>query len=60
MDLNISSYYKWLYSTKEVLPSSNFVVSQDKNGNKYYTLDLPIEMKNMYNTREKMQFMLFK
>ena len=60
MDLNISQYYKWLYSTKDVLPSSNFVVSQDNNGDKYYTLDLPLEMKNMYNTREKMQYMLFK
>ena len=60
MDINISQFYKWLYSTKEVLPSSNFVVSQDKNGEKYYTLDLPINMKNMYNTRKKMQYMLFK
>ena len=60
MDLNISQYYKWLYSTKEVLPSSNFVVSQNKNGEKYFTLALPIEMKNMYNTRKQMQYMLFK
>ena len=60
MDLNLSSFYKWLYSTKDVLPSSNFVVSQNEKGEKYYTLDLPIEMKNMYNTREKMQYMLFK
>ena len=60
MDLNISQYYKWLYSTKDVLPSSNFVVSQDNNGDKYFTLDLPLDMKNMYNTREKMQYMLFK
>lgn len=60
MDLNISQYYKWLYSTKDVLPSSNFVVSQDNNGEKYFTLNLPFEMKNMYNTRKKMQYMLFK
>ena len=59
-DLNLSQYYKWLYSTKDVLPSSNFVVSQDKNGEIYYTLALPNEMKNMYNTRKKMQYMLFK
>lgn len=60
MDIDISSYYKWLYSTKDVLPSSNFVVSQNNNGEKYYTLDLPLEMKNMYNTRKNMQYMLFK
>jgi len=60
MDLNLSQYYRWLYSTKEVLPSSNFVVSQDKSGNKFYTLALPTDMKNMYETRKKMQYMLFK
>ena len=60
MDLNISQYYKWLYSTKEVLPSSNFVVSQDKKGDIYYTLALPNDMKEMYNTRKQMQYMLFK
>ncbi len=60
MDINISKYYQWLYSTKEVLPSSNFVVSQNKKGDIYYTLALPNEMKEMYNTRKQMQYMLFK
>lgn len=60
MDLNISQFYKWLYSTKDVLPSSNFVVSQDSTGKKYYTLDLPQDMKKMYELRKKMQYMLFK
>ena len=60
MDINVSQYYKWLYSTKEVLPSSNFVVSQDKNGNHFYTLALPTDMKEMYELRKKMQYMLFK
>ena len=60
MDLNISQYYKWLYSTKDVLPSSNFVVAQDNNGNKYYTIGLENNMKEMYDIRKKMQYMLFK
>lgn len=60
MDLELSPFYKWLYSTKEVLPSSNFVVSQDKNGEKYYTLGLPKELKEMYDIRKQMQYMLFK
>lgn len=60
MDLNISQFYKWLYNTKDVLPSSNFVVSQDNTGKKYYTLDLPDDMKKMYDLRKKMQYMLFK
>ena len=60
MDINISQYYKWLYSTKDVLPSSNFVVSQDNAGNKFYSLALPTDMKNMNELRKKMQYMLFK
>lgn len=60
MDVKLSPYYRWLYETKDVLPSSNYVVSQDKNGKIYYTLDLNEEMKEMYNLRKEMQFMLFK
>ncbi len=60
MDLELSPFYKWLYSTKEVLPSSNNVVSQDKNGRIYYTLALNGKMKEMYELREKIQYMLFK
>ena len=60
MDLELSPFYKWLYSTKEVLPSSNFVVSQDNDGKLYFTLDLKDKMKEMYELREKVQYMLFK
>lgn len=60
MDIKLSSYYRWLYETKDVLPSSNYVVSQDKNGKIYYTLDLNDEMQEMYKLRKDMQFMLFK
>ena len=60
MDIELSPFYKWLYTTKDVLPSSNFVVAQDNNGKKYFTLELEDEMKNMYELREKVQYMLFK
>lgn len=60
MDIELSPYYRWLYETKDVLPSSNYVVSQDKNGKIYYTLDLNDEMQEMYKLRKDMQFMLFK
>ena len=60
MNVNLSPFYNWLYSTKDVLPSSNYVVSQDKSGKIYYTLGLENEMKEMYELRKKMQYYLFK
>lgn len=60
MDIELSPFYKWLYTTKDVLPSSNFVVSQDSKGDKYFTLKLEGDMKKMYELREKVQYMLFK
>ena len=60
MDLELSAYYKWLYTTIEDLPSSNYVVSIDNNGNLYYTLGLEEKMNDTYKLREKVQYMLFK
>ena len=60
MDLDVSSYYRWLYSTKDVLPSSNYVVSQDNDGKIYYTLNLDGKMKELFDLRNKIQYMLFK
>ena len=60
MDLELSPFYKWLYSTKEILPSSNYVVSQDSEGKLYYTLGLTNKMKEIFELREKMKYMLFK
>lgn len=60
MDLELSPFYKWLYTTIEDLPSSNYVVSIDNNGNLYYTLGLEEKMKNTYELREKVQYMLFR
>ncbi len=58
--MELSPFYRWLYQTRDVLPSSNYVVSQDKDGKKYYTLGLKDEMKEMYDLRKKVQYMLFK
>ena len=60
MDIELSPFYKWLYTTIDTLPSSNFVVAQDGEGKKYFTLDLKGEMKEMYELRKKVQYMLFK
>lgn len=60
MNLELSPYYKWLYTTIDTLPSSNYVISVDKNGNLYYTLGLDSEMKSTYELRKKVQYMLFR
>ncbi len=60
MDIELSPFYRWLYTTREVLPSSNNVVSQDKDGKIYFTLALEDKMKEMYDLRDKVQYMLFK
>ena len=60
MDLELSPFYRWLYKTKDILPSSNFVVAQDNNGKIYYTLGLEGKMKEIYELRKKVQYMLFK
>jgi len=60
MDIELSPYYSWLYSTKDVYGSSNYVISVDKTGKSYFTKGLKGEMKDMYELREKMQYMLFR
>ena len=60
MDIELSPFYRWLYNTIDILPSSNYVVSQDKDGKIYYTLGLEGKMKEIYELREKMQYLLFK
>lgn len=60
IDMDLSSYYKFLYSTIDILPSSNYVISMDKYGNLYPTKGLSGSMKNVYSLREQMQYKLFK
>lgn len=56
MGLNLSEYYKWLYDNKDKLPSSNFYVSSDVNGELYWTDGLKGTQKDFYDLREKMQY----
>ena len=56
MGLELSSYYKWLYETRINLPSSNYLVSQDVNGNLYWTENLTKKQQEFYDLREKMQY----
>ena len=44
MDIEISSYYKWLYTTSEVLPAYNRYVAIDKANNLYKFNELNLEM----------------
>ena len=56
MGLELSSYYKWLYSIKDNMPCSNFLVSTDTEGNLYWTENLPSKMQKWFDLREKMQY----
>ena len=57
MDIELSTYYKWLYSTMKDLPASNSEISLDINGQKYKTDELP---KNMYKTNKLREYMQYK
>ena len=56
MGLDLNSYYKWLYDTKNDYPSSNYLISQMKNGDIEWTKSLNPEAKSVYNLRELMQY----
>ncbi len=56
MDIQLSDYYKWLYTTKDVLPNSNYLVTTDLEGKLYYTNNLNGEMKRIYDLKERMQY----
>ena len=60
MNIEISPYYKWLYTTIDTLPSSNYVVSISNDGQLHYTLGLEGKMKDTYEMRKKVQYMMFK
>lgn len=60
MDIKNTDYYRWLDSTKNILPASNRYISLDREGKMYYTKDLKNEMKDMYDLKDKMQYKYFK
>ena len=59
MDLEVSPYYQWMYTTIDKLPASNLYVSVDKNGNKYKTSKLTGTMKDTFDLRRKMNWKYF-
>lgn len=59
MNINISQYYKYLHSTKDILPAANYLVSTDLKGNLYNTKELKGKMKEVYDLRECIQYKFF-
>lgn len=59
MDIDISKYYKWLYKTIDILPSSNLYISSDKDGNVYNTNTLNDDMYDIYKLRRNVQYKYF-
>ena len=58
MNLNLSDYYKWLYTTKETLGCTNYLVTADSEGKLFWTKNLEGKTKEMLDLREKMQYMV--
>lgn len=56
MDIEVSDYYKWLATTSNDLPASNYLVSCDTEGNLYWTDNLKGKMKEILELRENMQY----
>ena len=59
MDIDISPYYKWLYSIKDILPAQNQYMTIDKDMNIYIENEMTEEMKKTKNLRESIQYFLF-
>ena len=59
MDIQLSSYYKWLYKTMNILPATNSHISLDLNGQKYITQELQGNMRMINELRKNMQYKFF-
>lgn len=59
MDIQVSNYYKWLYTTRHNLPASNFSVTVDTKGNRYDTGLLEGSMKECFDIRKQMNWKQF-
>lgn len=59
MDIDLSDYYRWLYSTKETIGASNKYVSVNQDGEIFYTNKLEGKMKEVNDFRETVQYRLF-
>lgn len=56
MDVKISPYYQWLYTTRHDLPASNLMVTVDNQGNLYSTEELSGKQKECFEIRKKMNW----
>ena len=59
MDINISDYYKWLYTTKDEISGANWKITVDKQGEIYNTNLLEDKMKKAYELRRNIQYKYF-
>ena len=59
MDIDISPYYKWLYSIRDILPAQNQYMTIDKDMNIYSENEMTEEMKKTMDLRESIQYFLF-
>ena len=59
MDIDLSPYYRWLYSTRNTTAAFNRFVSIDQKGNIFYTKNLNKEMQDLYNLRRMIQYKYF-
>ncbi len=59
MDIKLSNYYKWLFTTRHTLPASNLSVSVDTKGKLYDTNSLEGSMKETFDLRKKMNWKQF-
>ena len=59
LDIKNEKYYEWLDTTKNILSGSNRSISLDENGKNYSTNDITGEMKEIYDTKELMQYKFF-
>lgn len=59
MDIEISDYYKWLYSTRNTIGASNRFVSIDQKGKVYYTDNLTGKMQETNKLRKNIQYNQF-
>lgn len=56
MDINISEYFKWVYSTRNTIGASNRYVSINQQGELFYTSELKGNMKELDELRKKVQY----
>ena len=56
MDINVSDYFKWVYSTRNIIGASNRYVSIDQNGQLFYTDELKGEKEELYELRKRVQY----